>query len=161
MLVTMKEILKIADEGGYAVGAFNVPSLVSAKAIIAAAEELNAVVIPGATIRSGISTPCYASIPFQQKIDDAATRHVVSSLLQLKEIDSMPYPLVYLTEAQQQRVDALIWDIGKYAEYHMVWFVTGDLELNDETWAEFCRQVEALGMDEMVSIWQTAYDQQR
>ena len=127
----------------------------------AAAEELNAVVIPDATIRSGISTPCYASIPFQQKIDDAATRHVVSSLLQLKEIDSMPYPLVYLTEAQQQRVDALIWDIGKYAEYHMVWFVTGDLELNDETWAEFCRQVEALGMDEMVSIWQTAYDQQR
>ncbi len=45
MLVTMKEILKIADEGGYAVGAFNVPSLVNAKAIIAAAEELNKPVI--------------------------------------------------------------------------------------------------------------------
>lgn len=34
----------------------------------------------------------------------------------------------------------------------------GDVELNDETWADFCAQVKALGIDEMVSIWQSTYD---
>ena len=43
----------------------------------------------------------------------------------------------------------------------MVWFVTGDVELNDDTWQEFCQQVKALGMDELVSILQTAADNQR
>lgn len=118
-------------------------------------------VLPRATIRSGMSMPGYASLPFQQKIDDASTLHVVSNLLKIKAYDSLPYPLVYLTEEQQSRVDELIWNIGKYAEYRMVWFITGDVELNDETWAEFCQEVKRLGMDEMVEIWQTAADIQR
>ena len=117
--------------------------------------------LPESTIRSGTSMPGYSSIPFQQKIDDSATLRVVEAMLQLKSIDSLPYPLVYLTEAQQARVDELIYNIGKYAEYQMVWFVVGDVELNDETWQEFCNKVKDLGIDEMVSIWQTAADNQR
>ena len=124
-------------------------------------ETLMSSVIPDATIRSGMSMPGYASIAFQQKIDDASTLLVVESLLRLKSFDSMPYPLVYLTREQQARVDELIWNIAKYAEYQMVWFVTGDVELNDQTWQAFCEKVHALGIDEMVSIWQTAYDNQR
>ncbi len=118
-------------------------------------------VLPAATLRSGISMPGYASIDFQKKIDDHSTLQVVDNLLRLKAFDTLPYPMVYLTDEQQARVDELIWNIGKYAEYQMVWFVTGDVELNDETWAEFCAQVKSLGVDEMVSIWQTAADQQR
>ncbi len=118
-------------------------------------------VLPEATIRAGISMPGYASLSFQQKIDNAATMHVVDSLLRLKAIDSMPYPYVYLTEDQQARVDELIWDIGRYAEYQMVWFVTGDVELNDSTWTAFCEQVKSLGVEEMVAIWQTAADEQQ
>ena len=118
-------------------------------------------VLPRATIRSGMSMPGYASVPFQQKIDDASTLHVVSNLLKVKAYDSLPYPMVYLTEEQQSRVDELIWNIGKYAEYRMVWFITGDVELNDDTWAAFCEQVKALGIDELVEIWQTAADNQK
>ena len=118
-------------------------------------------ILPAVTMRSGTSMPGYASVSFQQKIDDAATNHVVDSLLRLKAIDSLPYPLVYLTETQQTRLSELIWDIGKYAEQQMVWFVTGDVELNDETWQAFCEQVKKLGVDEMVSIFQTAADEQR
>lgn len=124
-------------------------------------DTLVSTVLPAATLRSGISMPGYSSIGFQQKIDDTATLQVVNSLLQLKAFDSLPYPMVYLTEEQQSRVDELIWNIGKYAEYQMVWFVVGDTELNDETWSAFCEKVKALGVDEMVSIWQTAADNQR
>jgi fructose-bisphosphate aldolase, class II len=45
MLVTLKEILSKAEEGNYAVGAFNSPTLESARAAIEAAEELQAPVI--------------------------------------------------------------------------------------------------------------------
>ncbi|RHW42774.1 class II fructose-bisphosphate aldolase [Neobacillus notoginsengisoli] len=45
MLVTLKEILSKADEGNYAVGAFNSPTLESARAAVEAAEELQVPVI--------------------------------------------------------------------------------------------------------------------
>ena len=47
-------------------------------------EMLMSSVLPHATIRSGISMPGYASIGFQQKIDDASTIHVVENLLKLR-----------------------------------------------------------------------------
>ena len=45
MLVTLKEILAIAEERKIAVGSFNTPNLASLRAILAAAEELNQPVI--------------------------------------------------------------------------------------------------------------------
>ena len=39
MLVSLKELMKAASEGGYAVGAFNVSNLESLMAIMEAAEE--------------------------------------------------------------------------------------------------------------------------
>lgn len=45
MLVTLKEILKIAEDKKIAIGSFNTPNLTSLKAVISAAEELNQPVI--------------------------------------------------------------------------------------------------------------------
>ncbi|MBR4934083.1 MAG: class II fructose-bisphosphate aldolase [Clostridia bacterium] len=45
MLVTLKEILNIAKEKKIALGSFNTPNMASARAVIAAAEELNVPVI--------------------------------------------------------------------------------------------------------------------
>ena len=45
MLVTLKEILKMAEENKCAVGSFNTPNMTSAEAVIAAAEELQKPVI--------------------------------------------------------------------------------------------------------------------
>ena len=45
MLVTLKEILEEAEKGNYAVGAFNSPTLESARAAVEAAEELQVPII--------------------------------------------------------------------------------------------------------------------
>ena len=45
MLVTLKEILKIAEEKNIAVGAFNAPNLESLQAVMSAAEEVQLPVI--------------------------------------------------------------------------------------------------------------------
>ena len=45
MLVDLREILKMADEGGYAVGSFNTPNLECIQAVIENAEKMNVPVI--------------------------------------------------------------------------------------------------------------------
>lgn len=63
-LVTTKDILKKAQEGKYAVGAFNVENMEMVKAVIAAAEELNAPVMlqtTPSTVKYG-SLETYAAI---------------------------------------------------------------------------------------------------
>ncbi len=118
-------------------------------------------VLADCTLRAGMSMPGYASVAFQQQIDDANTVHVVNALYSLKQADTLPVPMVYLTKEQEARANELIFAIGSYAELQMTWFVTGDVELNDESWADFCRKVEELNMAELVSIFQTAVDAQR
>ena len=43
MLVTLKEVLKVAEEKEIAIGAFNAPNLESLQAVMAAAEEMDSV----------------------------------------------------------------------------------------------------------------------
>jgi len=121
-------------------------------------ETLHNITLPQATLRTGTPMPGATSIDFQLRLDDTMTNRIVKDLIRLREIDSEPYPMVWLTQEQQQRVDELIFQIGCYAEQQMTWFVCGDVELNDDTWAEFCQTVRELGVDEMVSIWQSAAD---
>ena len=59
-LVTTKEILKKAQEGKYAVGAFNVENMEMVMAVIEAAEELNSPVI----MQTTPSTVKYAGLDY-------------------------------------------------------------------------------------------------
>ena len=38
----------------------------------------------------------------------------------------------------------------------MARFVTGDIPITDENWAEFCNTVNEKGLQEMIGIWQDA-----
>ncbi len=121
-------------------------------------ETLHSITLPQATMRTGTPMPGVTSVDFQLRLDDAMTNRIINALIRLRTIDSEPYPMVWLTQEEQQRVDELIFQIGSYAEQQMVWFVCGDVPLDDETWAAFCQTVRDLGVDEMVSIWQAAAD---
>lgn len=102
--------------------------------------------------------PSYASAEIQMKMDDDATHALAAELMRVRQWEKRAMPLLYLTQEQMNRVTELQSGISTYAETRMAWFVAGDVELNDETWADFCAQVKALGIDEVVSIWQSAYD---
>ena len=45
MLVNLKEILKNAEEGGYAVGCINTPNMATLRAVVDAAEEMQTPII--------------------------------------------------------------------------------------------------------------------
>jgi len=93
MLVTGKEILQKANEGGYAVGAFNVNNMEILKAVIAAAEEEKAPVIiqtsEGAIKYAGIDylstmvrlAASKASVPVALHLDHGTTYNTIISCI--------------------------------------------------------------------------------
>ena len=70
MLVTSKELLLKAQEGGYAVGAFNVENMEMVQAVLAAAEELNSPVI----MQTTPSTVKYAGLDYYLANVEAAAK---------------------------------------------------------------------------------------
>lgn len=100
--------------------------------------------------------PGLCSEAFQLAYDQKEAHDAITAIQELKRFSVKPYPLVCLTEEQQSRINEIQLPLSHYAEQTMAWFVTGDLELTDETWNDFCQRVEALGLSEMVGIWQDA-----
>lgn len=120
------------------------------------AETVASTVLAEATIMEGGRTPGYVSPDFQLAYDEKEPHRLIEAMQALKEKAVVPYPLTYMTREEQAKLDALQLDLGRYAEQTMVWFVTGDLPLNDETWTEFMKTLADKGLDDMVSLLQSA-----
>lgn len=115
-------------------------------------------VLPQVNMTEGGYLPCWSSEAFQLAYAETQAHKALVSIQALKQVSVEPYPLVYLTEAQQARIDELQLALSRYVESTMAWFVAGDLELNDDNWNAFCQKVEELGLTEMMGIWQAALD---
>lgn len=120
------------------------------------AETVANVVLAEATITEGGRTPGWVSPDFQLAYDDPEPHRIITSMQALKEKSVLPYPPVYFTRDEQTRLGELQADLGRYAEQAMVWFVTGDVPLNDETWAEFCQTLDSKGLGDMVALLESA-----
>lgn len=115
--------------------------------------------LPESTIGAGADVPGINSVAFQMQVDEPETVRIMEEMLKVKAMDTIPYPLVWLSEEDQNRVNELMLQIGAYAEQQMVWFIAGDVKLNEQNWEKFCDKVYDLGMQEMLDIWQKAADQ--
>ena len=113
-------------------------------------------ILPTHTISEGGTAPSWVDAGFQTKYMDEATRNVVESLQTLKQYSVIPYPPVTLSAEDEARVTEIQDGLSRYAEKAMACFVTGDTEMTDENWEEFCRTVEEKGLQEMIGIWQKA-----
>ena len=116
------------------------------------------VVLPEVNMTEGGNMPGWSSDAFQLAYGDRQTHEAIEATARLKQVSVMPYPLVYLTEDEQERINELQIGLSRYAERAMARFVTGDVPLDDDAWAIFCQTVEDQGLPEMVRIWQAALD---
>lgn len=122
------------------------------------AQTVSSTILQEYTIAEGAATPGYVPLSYQMNYDDDGAHRAVVMLSQLRDASTLPYPLVYLPEAQQRRVDELWAAIGPYSETTMARFVVGDYPLDDATWQTFCDTLQEMGLADMVSIWQSALD---
>lgn len=68
------------------------------------------------------------------------------------------FPLVYLTAQEQEEVNTIKVDLETYIVESEAAFITGNREINDETWAEYIETLEKIGVRRIEEIHQAAYD---
>lgn len=121
---------------------------------IAALEEVTDSVLPRATISDGGNAPGVLSYQFQVDFGHPETHRIMGHIAAFQAYCVEPMPLVMITDEQLAEVTPIHNEIARYAEDHMVYFVTGDIPLNDETWAAFCQSVNEKGNDDLIAAWQ-------
>ncbi len=67
-----------------------------------------------------------------------------------------PYPDIYFTEEQQDRISELQLDIDTYLEQMEARFITGVEPFT--SWDDYVDTIENLGIDEIIKIYQEGYD---
>ena len=121
-------------------------------------ESLGREVYAKVVIGDDLPMPGYVPASFQLRFGDETLRRQVEQCLTVAEKARPACPPVTFTEEEAARL-AEIWPpLGRYIEYRLTWFVTGDEPLDDSTWAAFRDGIDGLGMREVVQIWQTAAD---
>lgn len=115
-------------------------------------------VLANATIADGANTPGYYPAELQLSYDSSDTQRMVGDMQLLKSYTVLPYPIVYLSQEDQARVNEIQLELGSWSETAMIRFVTGDTPLTDESWSDYTAQLDALNLQEMLAIWQKAVD---
>ena len=93
---------------------------------------------------------------FQLRYADKSSAAIVEQQHAMRPFMVMPYPLVALEKADQQRVNELQYQLGKTFDNQMSRFILGEIELTDKTWQSFIDSLYGLGLDEFLTIWQNA-----
>lgn len=68
----------------------------------------------------------------------------------------VPFPLLYLTNEENDKVRAMATDLSTYVEEMEAKFITGVESLDN--WDNYVKTIEGMGIEEFVSIYQGAYD---
>ncbi|MGX7077813.1 extracellular solute-binding protein [Globicatella sanguinis] len=70
----------------------------------------------------------------------------------------VPFPITYLTKDEQDQISMNATDISTYVTEMEAKFITGTVELNDDTWADYLKTLENMGIEDYVKVYQGAYD---
>ena len=74
----------------------------------------------------------------------------------MEDIAEVPFPLLYLTIEENDKVAATATDLTTYVEQMEAKFITGVEPLDN--WDDYVKTIEAMGIDEYVEVYQAAYD---
>lgn len=96
---------------------------------------------------------------FYNNYTDESVRRVNLEMEKAAEHAVEPFPTSYtLTEAETAEVLAIQNGLGRYVDEMLARFVLGEVEINEETAAQFQEGLKERGMDDMVAFWQRIAD---
>ena len=84
------------------------------------------------------------------------------TLTEYGSTDDRNYPSILsnsLTSEESEEIAKYEGDFLTYADETALKFMTGALELNDDTWAEYIATCEEMGINEIIAVYQNAYDE--
>ena len=109
------------------------------------------------TPNCGTLTPGLLDADFILKLNAAHVLYIEKEIgaKYMNYLDSM-YPLVYFTDEEQKKLVALESDLNKYIDQMEARFINGDASI--DMWDEYLSTITKMGVDEVVKIYQAAYD---
>ncbi|NLO83433.1 MAG: extracellular solute-binding protein [Clostridiales bacterium] len=75
----------------------------------------------------------------------------------VNKYDRLTYPFLYFPVEKQKRVNSLNADIGSYVDQMIARFITGDASIDE--WDNYVKTIQNMGVEELISIYQEAYDE--
>lgn len=67
------------------------------------------------------------------------------------------YPQVYYTDSEIEKLSTLTTDVNNYVDQMKAKWITGDAKI-DDTWDDYINQLKKMGLDDLIKIYQDAFD---
>jgi putative aldouronate transport system substrate-binding protein len=127
---------------------FNVPEGVNA-------EVFRGTITPGV----GIGAVAYWDQRFVLKDDNALTSRINKVVEDAGYFDvlKIPFPQVIFTNEETKKIAIIATDLDIYMKIFEERVITGKIELNNQTWQEHLDNLDKLGFDAYLDVYQAAY----
>ncbi len=117
------------------------------------ADSLQAYAVIGGGMMPGIQPTA-----FLKQISSPETLHMLTQYEQLAEAATLPIPPRTLTADQLAEIDSLQLTLGRLVDMRVAQFITGELPLDDATWAAYELALQDAGAQRMTALWQGVVD---
>ena len=98
--------------------------------------------------------PWYFPKDFYDRFADEDVRRINADMDRLNALAVKPFPTYTLTAEENAYVMGLQQELGTYVDVALARFVLGEVDITDETIADFHAGLAERGMDDMVAFWQ-------
>ena len=102
---------------------------------------------------TGTAMPGLYPSDFIAKVSSPVDQHVFEQNERVHAVSEQVVPAHALNLADQQRADELTAVLGGLVDKGIARFATGEVELNDETYAAWLAELKAAGSDELVRLY--------
>lgn len=105
----------------------------------------------------GTATPKWVRPEVERGWDDVGHQHRFTETEEkMTPSGKVPFPLIYFSAEEQDRVDAIFTDLKTYLDSMEAKFITGQESFDN--WEKYTSTINKMNIEEYVSIHQAAYD---
>lgn len=109
----------------------------------------------GSLIDGGGTAPGILADDFQRRYGGSSDlRTTVERQDEVNAMTVRPFPYYSLTRAQEEEITPLQNQIGYYVDMQIARWVLGEEEITDESFAQFARTLDEMGLPEFLAFWQ-------
>lgn len=109
-------------------------------------------------ISSGSTAPGLASKDFQRRYSDSVVSYVSDQIDLVNAVAQRPFPYYALTRAQEEEIAPLQARLGRLVDESLARWVLGEVEISDESFADFEKELNDAGLSSFMNFWQRVLD---
>ena len=113
----------------------------------------------GSLIDGGGTAPGILADEFQRRFGGSSElRTTVERQDEVNAFTRRPFPYYSLTRAQEEEITPLQNQIGYYVDMQIARWVLGEEEITDESFSQFARTLEEMGLPAFLAFWQNVLE---